>query len=468
MDPARTISRAVGRTSPPSAGQPHLFLTLRCDRPTEPGARFSLHDADVVTIGRGESLSVQRGEEDGAATVRIGIPDPTLSSTQARLQSVLGNWVIQDAGSKNGTWVDGRRVTSATLADGALLELGHSFLLYREALPARGPDFVDARELRPPAERLATLSPALEAQLDRLVLMARSRVSILVRGETGTGKEVIAAAIHQLSGRPGRFVAVNCGALAENLVESELFGYRKGAFSGAAEDRPGLVRSSDQGTLLLDEIGDLPPVAQAAFLRVLQEQEVLAVGATHPVKVDLRVVASTHRDLDALVAEERFRADLLARLSGFSLSLPPLRERREDLGLLIAALLRKLSGDGATDVTFTPDAARALLLHRWPLNVRELEKCLSSATVLARDGLVGLEHLPASVRDARESTPATTPSPPRLSKQEDEHRRHDALVDLLRKHDGNVTAVAREMGKPRTQVQRWLRRLGIDPLSFRR
>src|SRR5712692_7672015 len=311
-----------------------------------------------------------------------------MSSTQARLQSVLGSWVIQDAGSKNGTWLDGRRVTSAPLRDGALLELGHSFLLYREALPAAGPELLDARELRPPAERLATLSPALEAELDRLVLMARSRVPVLVRGETGTGKEVIASAIHELSGRPGRFVAVNCGALAENLVESELFGYRKGAFSGAAEDRPGLVRSSDQGTLLLDEIGDLPLSAQAALLRV---------------------VASTHRDLDALAAEERFRPDLLARLSGFSLSLPPLRERREDLGLLIAALLRKLAGDAANGVTFAPEAARALLLHRWPLNVRELEKCLSGAIVLAREGVVELGHLPSSVRNAPAGTPVKAP-----------------------------------------------------------
>jgi DNA-binding NtrC family response regulator len=468
MEPAQTISRTIGRTSPPPAGQPHLFLTLRCDRPIEPGARFCLRHADVVTIGRGEALSVERGEEDGASVMRIGIPDPALSSTQARLQSVLGNWVLRDAGSKNGTWVDGQRVTSATLADGALLELGHSFLLYREALPAGGRDFVDARELRPPADRLATLSPALEAEMERLALMARSHVPILVRGETGTGKEVIASSIHQLSGRPGRFVAVNCGALAENLVESELFGYRKGAFSGAAEDRPGLVRSSDQGTLLLDEVGDLPLSAQAALLRVLQEEEVLPVGGTHPVKVDLRVIASTHRDLEALVAEERFRADLLARLSGFSISLPPLRERREDLGLLVAALVRKLAREAASRVTFTPAAARALLLHRWPLNVRELEQCLSGAIVLAREGPIDLEHFPASLREAREGNVAPAAAPRRLSKQEKERRLREQLIALLEAHVGNVTAVAAAMDKPRTQVQRWLRRLDIDPASFRR
>jgi sigma-54 dependent transcriptional regulator, acetoin dehydrogenase operon transcriptional activator AcoR len=468
MKPARTISRTVGRTSPPAAGEPHLFLTLRCDRPIEPGARFCLRGADVVMIGRGDSLSIERREEDGLTVVRIGVPDPRMSSTHARLQSVLGDFVIQDAGSKNGTWLDGRRITSATLPDGALLELGDSFFLYREALPAGGPEFLDGRELRPAAERLATLSPVLDTELDRLAVIARSTVPILVRGETGTGKEVIASAIHQLSGRRGRFIAVNCGALPEHLVESELFGYRKGAFSGAAEDRPGLVRSSDQGTLLLDEIGDLPLSAQPALLRVLQEEEVLSVGSTHPVKVDLRVVASTHRDLDALATEERFRPDLLARLAGHSLLLPPLRERREDLGLLIAALLRKLAGDAAGGVTFTPEAARALLLHRWPLNIRELEKCLSGAIVLAREGVIELEHLPASLRAPPQDTRSATPATPRLSKQEEERRRHDDLVALLREHDGNVTAVARAMGKPRTQVQRWLRRLRVDPLSFRR
>jgi len=407
---------------------------------------------------------MHRDEEEGATVMRITIPDLGVSSSHARLQKVLGRWIVEDAGSKNGTCVDGRRVASAPLADGALLELGHTFLLYREVIPSSEAEFLAADALSPAAQGLATLSPPLAREFDRLAIAARSRIPIVVHGETGTGKEVIASAIHQLSRRPGPFVAVNCGALPAHLVESELFGYRKGAFSGAAEDRPGLLRSSHTGTLLLDEIGDLPLSAQSALLRVLQEEEVVAVGSTRPVKVDLRVVAATHRDVDALVAGQVFRADLLARLDGLRLSLPPLRERREDLGLLIGALLRKLAR--GTDVTFTADAVRALLLCPWPLNVRELEKCLAGALVLARGGAIGIEHLPERVRSVLAPAAPTTPAP-RRSREEKERDRHDDLVTLLRNYDGNVTAVARAMGKARSQVQRWLRELHIDPLSFR-
>src|SRR5690606_9536217 len=230
-----------------------------------------------------------------------------------------------------------------------LVTLGYTLFLFRAALSVTGgvPEWVDAGAREPAAPGMATLLPQLERELDRLARVAPSDVTVMVRGETGTGKEILARAVHALSGRSGEMVAINCGALTDTLVESERFGHRKGAFSGATEDAPGLIRMSHGGTLLLDEIGDRPPASQAAFLRVLQEREVMAVGGTRPVPVDLRVVSATHRDLEALVAQGRFRADLLARVSGFRIDLPPLRERREDLGLLIGALLRKLAGPAA-------------------------------------------------------------------------------------------------------------------------
>jgi len=460
MATTRTITQTHEPKPATGAGKPYLFLAFKCDRPLEGGARFSLEGADVVTLGRGGSLQVERVREGGATTLRISVPDGRMSALHARLQRVLGSWVIEDLGSKNGTLIDGKRVTTSPLAGGALLELGHSFFVFREGLPRAEPTFLDSRDLRPVARGMATLSPAFAATLQRVVAFARSRVPVLVRGESGTGKELIASAIHELSGRPGPFVAVNCGAIAPNILESELFGHRKGAFTGAIEDRAGLVRSSDRGTLLLDEIGDLPMPAQATLLRVLQESEVMPVGATRPVEMDLRVVAATHRDLADLAARELFRPDLLARLDGAVISLPPLRDRREDFGVIGAALIEKCAGDAASSVSFSADAARLLLLHGWPLNVRELEKCLDSALVLAHDGRVELEHLPEVVRE-----PPRHPSSPEPMREQDQLLRGE-LMKQLRENHGNVTAVARSMGKARTQVQRWLRRFDIDPGSF--
>jgi sigma-54 dependent transcriptional regulator, acetoin dehydrogenase operon transcriptional activator AcoR len=465
MSSSRTITQTHERKSGPAKGQPYLFLTLRSDRPLEGGVRFSFQGADQVDVGRGDALQVER-QQGESSSIRISVPDGRMSSRHARLQRVLGAWLIEDAGSKNGTFVDGKRVTNSPLADGALVELGHSFFIFRESLPRTEPVLLEQRGLKPQARGMATLSPALALEMERVVTFARSPVPVLISGETGTGKELIASAIHELSGRGGPFVAVNCGAIAPNLVESELFGYRKGAFSGALEDRPGLVRSSEHGTLLLDEIGDLPLGAQAALLRVLQENEVLPVGGTRPVKVDLRVVAATHRDLGALVAQERFRRDLLARLDGARISLPALRERREDFGLILSAVLEKTAGERSRDVTLSADAARTLLQHSWPLNVRELEKCLMSAVLLARDGRVEVEHLRQSVLDAPKpvSPPRQGVAPEEL--REPDRRLREQLIELLRANGGNVTAAARAMGKARTQVQRWLRRFDIDPASF--
>jgi transcriptional regulator with GAF, ATPase, and Fis domain len=337
-------------------------------------------------------------------------------------------------------------------------------LLYREAVafPEDAPSVVDAGALTAPAPGLTTLSPTLAHTFERLAVVARSQVPVLVEGQTGTGKEVVARAIHDLSRRTGPFVAVNCGALPRDLIEAELFGHRKGAFSGATEEQAGLVRSANGGTLLLDEIGDLSAPSQAAFLRVLQEHEVRPVGGTRPVRVDLRVVAATHRSLDRMVETGDFRADLLARLAGHRIALPPLSHRREDLGLLLAALISRAAPSLATRLQIQPAAVRAMLRYGWPANVRELEKCVATALLLAHDrGRIELEHLPEPIRDAAAALAASEP-------EDDDEARRTEIVDLMRQHGGNVTAVARAMGKARMQIQRWMKRYDIDARSFRR
>jgi transcriptional regulator with PAS, ATPase and Fis domain len=283
---------------------------------------------------------------------------------------------------------------------------------------------------------------------------------VLVHGKTGTGKELLARGIHVASKRAGAFVAINCAALPETLVESELFGYRKGAFSGATDDRIGLVRAADAGTLFFDEIGDLPLPIQAALLRALQQREVLPLGATKPIAVDLRVVAATHRDLERDVADGRFREDLLARLAGYVVAIPSVHERREDLGILIGALLERIGGL-ATNVRFSPAAGSALMRYTWPRNVRELEHVLGSAVALADGGVIELDHLPPGFGETRDDATALDLSP-------SEQARRDELCRLLASHRGNIAAVGRELGVARMQIHRWLERFAIDVDAYRR
>ena len=221
-----------------------------------------------------------------------------MSSTHAKIARIRDAFVIEDAGSRNGTYVDGKRITRRTLADGDAIEAGHSVFVFRSGLPtppATARD-LDSAELHARAPGLRTLLPALAPRYEELARVARSDVPILLLGETGTGKEVLARAAHEFSERNGAFVAVNCGSLSPALVEGLLFGHVKGSFSGATRDEPGFVRAADGGTLFLDEVGDFPATAQPALLRVLQEKEVVPVGTSRPVQVRFRVIAATHRD----------------------------------------------------------------------------------------------------------------------------------------------------------------------------
>jgi DNA-binding NtrC family response regulator len=447
-----------------------LHLALLCDQPTAPPSRHLLAEVDAVTIGRGPSRSSARLFEGGQRHLLLYVADAWMSTLHATLRRSGERWIVQDAGSRNGTLLNGQPCSRAVLKDGDVLELGHALFLFRESVPRTSDDTpdLDVSRLHPPAPGLATMVPALAAEVARLGSIARSTVSVVIHGETGSGKELAARALHLLSGRGGSFVAVNCGGIAKTLVETEMFGYRKGAFSGADEDRPGLIRSAEKGTLFLDEIADLSPGAQSALLRALQESEVLPVGGTKPVKIDVRVLAATHFDLQRQVNEGAFRSDLFARISGFTVRLPPLRERREDLGMLVGDILRHKAPELLDRFSFTTDAARALYRHNWPLNIRELEKCLTAALVLSAGDPIEISHLPDWARSLpTPPRPAPPPPPENRVVSAAALRQREELVALLKEHRGNVSSIARAMGKARMQVQRWLKRFGLDPQSYR-
>jgi DNA-binding NtrC family response regulator len=327
-----------------------------------------------------------------------------------------------------------------------------------------------------PTGGLVGHSPGIIRVMKQVARVAPTHATVLITGETGTGKELVARTIHHFSERADkRMVAVNCSALAEGLLESELFGHVRGAFTGAVSNRAGLFREADHGTVFLDEIGDISPGLQARLLRVLQEQEIVPVGAEQPIKVDVRVIAATHRDLPTLVQERKFREDLYYRLNVVTIHLPPLRERRQDIPLLIDHFLTTLAQrHGRGPVAMDPGAQALLLAHDWPGNVRELENVLERALVLAEIDVIGPEHLPESVRTARtepaisgdngmnnmEATTTVEPETELVSLDELD-RRH--VFRVLAAMGGNREDSARILGISRRTLTRMIQRWGWKP-----
>ena len=289
----------------------------------------------------------------------LSIPEAAVSRFHARVEQRGECWCICDNGSTNGTLVNGLRVDDALLESHDVVRVGDTIFRFAasgiysySAYRIDGSVVEQARPFQHGLDRSALVGGfQMDAVLDRIAKVATTELSVVITGESGTGKELVARQVHGLSARSGPFQAINCAALPANLIESELFGYRKGAFTGANQDKTGLVRAAHGGTLFLDEIGDMPTEAQAKLLRVLQEKEVLPIGSTVPEPVDVRVVCATHRDLDEYVASGRFRGDLLARLREARVELPPLRERLEDLYPLVRHFLRR-SGHGDARVSF--------------------------------------------------------------------------------------------------------------------
>jgi len=442
-----------------AAGEPRLVVVFVRGQPLVEGECISLAKAsEVWLMGARTRAVVSTGRK-----MAVKFDDKAMSRQHAVLRRVAGGWRLEDRESKNGTLVNGTPRTKKTLSDGDVIEVGDSVLLFLDqGTGAVGMFQPEARggavHRCSPRTQLAfrTLSGELERALFDLYRFAPTGVSVLIRGDNGTGKELVARALHELSGRPGPFTAVNCGALPSELVESELFGSQRGAYTGSREDRVGIVRGAERGTLFLDEVGDLPKESQAALLRVLQEREVLPIGAGRPVAIDIRVVAATNQDLEAMIRDGRFRRDLYSRLTGFEFDLPPLRERREDIGMLLGTFLRASGGD-APCATFDGEAARALLAYTYPGNIRELGQAVVASLVVTEVGHIELEHLPKPVRSALPENHLTA----------EEQELCELVLDSLREHRGNVSAVARAMKKDPTQIKRWLRRFKIDPDDFR-
>ena len=303
--------------------------------------------------------------------------------------------------------------------------------------------------------------PNLAEILSIIPQVAQSEATVLLLGESGTGKEFFSRAIHNLSPRrEGPFVAINCGALPEHLMESELFGYKAGAFTDARRDKPGRFQLAEGGTILLDEIGDLPLPLQAKILRVLQERAFEPLGGEETIATDVRVIAATNRDMERMVAEGSFRQDLYYRLNVVRLTLPPLRERKGDIPLLIDHSLRRRNQTGGKDIQgLAPEAMRLLLAHPFPGNIRELENIIEYACILCPGGLIQVEHLPSDVRTCEHPGPGAD-RPPTM-----DEIRYQACLEAVERNDGNRNAACRELGISKDTLRRILGRIDSDPLD---
>ena len=428
------MSTTVRPSHGPTPSRPKLALHLLGDR------RITRVIDQPFLAGRSAECEVSVPDDDACSRVHLKIA-PCDSGAQ-----------IIDLGSSNGTFVDGARVDgSATIARG-VLRFGDCVAVIA---PSHDEDAFDAVEA-------PLVGGAALASIKRIVsLTAPTELPILISGETGTGKEVIARWVHQLSRRPGPLIAVNCAALPESLLEAELFGHVKGAFTGATQARRGLVAAAEGGTLFLDELGEMPLAVQAKLLRVLEDRVVRPIGAEGGAgeQVDFRVLSATNVDLPAAVERGAFRADLYARLGAVTIAMPPLRAHLEDLSALLEHLLRRIDARAR----LSADALEAIARYSWPQNVRQLDYALRRAIALS-PARIELEHLPDEVRAGFRggSAPARVASSPGRTSITREQ-----LEAALRAHHGNVRRVGQALGIPRSRLYRLLSKWSIDPIAHR-
>jgi DNA-binding NtrC family response regulator len=389
-------------------------------------------------------------------------------------------WFVRDLGSKNGIHVNGARVTQAELGSGTVLRVGDCLGVARPV--SWEPDVF--KGFCHPLARDLVGGPALEQALVPARWAAETDLPVVIEGETGTGKECAARALHEWSGRSGPFMGLNCAALPESLAESELFGHRRGAFTGADRNRTGYLQAADGGTLLLDEVTDLPLSVQPKLLRALELRQVVPLGESTPVSFDVRLVNASQEPLKRAVDEKRFRADLYSRLSGLTVRLPPLRERTEDVPGLFVHMLTRHGGQRIPRLDSR--LVEAMCLHDWPFNVRELDLLARRLLALhSHEPALRRSHLPPEILE-RKAQPAPTeviaggavvePVGQQLSQRSAdfrqllEMRRHDELQALqlaLRAHGGNVARAARQVGISRQRAYR-LMEGHVDPNDVRK
>ncbi|WP_438036962.1 sigma 54-interacting transcriptional regulator [Sorangium sp. So ce204] len=420
--------------SPPSAEPPRAAAEIATEldaAESAPSERTPQGQASlIVRAGDGAARVIDLTEGDVVAIGRapesaVCVDDARVSRNHAIVARHGGAIEVIDCGSRNGTSVNGAVLRDAVrpLAGGDVIRIGPAEIVVAIAAPApveAAPPGAAPEALEgPPSGAGAGFVVADEAMVKVFQVvqrLARAQTTVLVLGETGAGKEVVSEQLHRISPRAGGpFVRLSCAALPEALLESELFGHEKAAFTGADRRKIGYFEAAQGGTLLLDEIGEMPLAMQAKLLRVLESRRVARIGGTQEIELDVRVVCATHRDLQAEVAAGRFRQDLYYRISTFVLRVPPLRERRAEIALLAHRFAQQVAGRmGERAPRFAPAAMQALEAHAWPGNLRELRNAVEHAVVLAEGGVIEVEHLPASVAEGAEGAapPASAGAPP--------------------------------------------------------
>ena len=381
---------------------------------------------------------------------RIGIADSTVSARHAQIEVAHGKARIVDLGSRNGTWLGGARVEAAALSVGSCAILGRSAIALEEA--AIAVDDAEREDDDAPLPGAVGRAPPMRAMAAAVRVFAQLSAPVLIRGESGSGKEVVARALHALSPRrTGPFHAVNLGALPRELAEGELFGHERGAFTGAIGPRAGVFELADGGTLLLDELGELPLDMQAKLLRVLETSEVRRLGARASKKIDVRVVAATWAPLEKRIVDGTFREDLFHRIAVLVVDVPPLRERRGDVPAIAEALLARSCAE-LGEKTLSPGASSRLSAESWPGNVRELRNVIYRAAAQARGKTIEAVDV-ARALTPRAPSSSSSSAPPPLRPIRDSR----TAIDLVSAHGGSIAAAARACGVPRETLRDWVR-----------